>query len=209
MRILPAAAAALTLAASIAVTAPALAHGDRDRMEQKRSEYDAGLNLPVVMSPNVSLVDSNPGSAGISGCFMKTAPLFVMSGLDSVIVHDVSNPLDPQRVGTLHSLQFENEAMNCGERKVGTTTQRFALIGVDLYQASPDDIGHVNDPVTGDYEMVLVDVTDPPTRTSGRGWRPPPAPTRSPASSTRSAATSTPPVTPARCPARAASRSST
>ncbi|MCW2833460.1 MAG: hypothetical protein JWN68_1413 [Nocardioides sp.] len=163
MRTLPAATAALILGASVALTSPALAHGDRDRMDQKRSEYDAGLNAPVVMSPSVSLVDSNPGSAGISGCFMKTAPLFVMSGLDSVIVHDVSNPLDPKRVGTLPSLQFENEAMNCGERKVGRTTQRFALIGVDLYQASPGDITHVNDPARGDYELIIVDVTDPTT----------------------------------------------
>ena len=53
--------------------------------------------------------------------------------------------------------------MNCGERKVDGTTQRFALIGVDLYQASPDDIEHVNDPVTGGYELVVVDVTDPTT----------------------------------------------
>ncbi|UUZ59860.1 hypothetical protein [Nocardioides sp. B-3] len=97
MRILPAAAAAMGLAASVALTAPALAHGDRDRPEQKRTEYTAGLNVPVAMSPSVSLVDSNPGSAGISGCFMKTAPLFVMSGLDSVVVHDISNPLDPQQ----------------------------------------------------------------------------------------------------------------
>lgn len=161
MRILPAAVAALTLAATVGLGAPALAHGDRDRLEQKRTEYDAGLSAPVVMSPRVSLVDSNPGSAGISGCFMKTAALFVMSGLDSVVVHDISNPLDPQRVGTLPSLQFENEAMNCGERKVGKTTQRFALIGVDLYQASPGDIEHVNDPARGDYELIVVDVSDP------------------------------------------------
>lgn len=161
MRILPAAVAALTLAATVGLGAPALAHGDRDRLEQKRTEYDAGLSAPAVMSPSVSLVDSNPGSAGISGCFMKTAPLFVMSGLDSVVVHDISNPLDPQRVGTLPSLQFENEAMNCGERKVGKTTQRFALIGVDLYQASPGDIEHVNDPARGDYELIVVDVSDP------------------------------------------------
>ena len=46
MRILSAAAAALTLAASVALTSPALAHdGDRHRMEQKRAEYDAGLNV--------------------------------------------------------------------------------------------------------------------------------------------------------------------
>jgi hypothetical protein len=163
MRILPAAVAALSLAASVVLTAPALAHGDRDRMGQKRSDYDAGLNVPVAMSPSVSLVGSFPGSAGISGCFMKTAPLFVMSGLDSIVVHDVSDPIDPQRVGTMPSLQFENEAMNCGERKVGGTTQRFALIGVDLYQASPDDIEHVNNPVTGGYELVVVDLTDPTT----------------------------------------------
>ena len=161
MRTLPSLAAALTLATSLALSAPALAHGDRDRMQQKRSDYAAGLNAPVVMSPSVSLVDTNPGSAGISGCFMKTAPLFVMSGLDSVVVHDISNPVDPQRVGTLASLQFENEAMSCGERKVGRSTQRFALIGVDLYQASPGDIEHVNDPVRGDYELIIVDVTDP------------------------------------------------
>ncbi len=161
MRILPAAVAALALTFSALVASPAAAHGDRERLEQKRTEFDAGLNVPVAMSPTVSLVDSNPGSAGISGCFMKTAPLFVMSGLDSVVVHDISNPLDPQRVGTLPSLQFETEAMNCGERKVGQTTQRFALIGVDLYQASPSDVEHVNDPARGDYELIVVDVTDP------------------------------------------------
>lgn len=44
----------------------------------------------------------------------------------------MSNPLDPKRVGTMPSLQFENEAVNCGERKVGRTTQRFALIVVDV-----------------------------------------------------------------------------
>ena len=60
------------------------------------------------------------------------------------------------------SAQFENEAMNCGERKVSRDrTDRFAMIGVDLYQASPDDLEHVNDPVRGDYELVIVDVTDP------------------------------------------------
>jgi hypothetical protein len=163
MRPLSSLLAALTLGASVALAAPALAHGDRDRMQEKRSAYDGGLDAPVATSPTVSLVDTNPGSAGISGCFMRTAPLFVMSGLDSVVVHDVSDPVDPRRVGTLPSLQFENEAMNCGERKVGRTTQRFALIGVDLYQASPDDIAHVNEPATGDYELVVVDVTDPTT----------------------------------------------
>lgn len=166
MRAPTALAAAISLAAVAATVctafvAPASAHADRDRVERRQGEYAGGLDAPGVLSPSVSLVDSNPGSLGISGCFMKTAPLFVMSGLDSVGVYDVSDPLDPTLVGSMPSAQFENEAMSCGERTVDGRTERFALIGVDLYQASPDDLEHVNDPVRGDYELVVVDVTDP------------------------------------------------
>jgi hypothetical protein len=48
---------------------------------------------------------------------MKSAPVFVMSSLDSVKVFDVQRPAQPELTGTLPSLQFENEAMNCGERQ--------------------------------------------------------------------------------------------
>jgi hypothetical protein len=82
-----------------------------------------------------------------------------MSSLDSVKVFDVSDPRSPELTGTLPSLQFENEAMNCGERKTRAGTKRFAMIGVDLHQASPDDIEHVNP--GGGNELVVVDVTDP------------------------------------------------
>jgi hypothetical protein len=150
-----------TAALGFATAAPAAAHNDKQRTDKMRSEYSAGTNIPLLSSPNVNLVASKPGSAGISGCFTKTAPLFVMSSLDSIKVYDVSDPLAPELTGTMPSLQFENEAMNCGERKTGQGTARFALIGVDLYQASPDDIEHVNDPVTGSYELIIVDVTDP------------------------------------------------
>jgi len=85
----------------------------------------------------------------------------VMSNLDSIRVYDVSDPAAPQLAGVLPSLQFENEAMNCGERRTRRGTERFALIGVDLYQASPGDIEHVNDPATGSYELIVVDLTDP------------------------------------------------
>ena len=156
-----AAAVALTAAVGLATTAPASAHGDRERAERMRPEYSAGMNVPLVASSNVNLVSSNPGSAGISGCFMKSAPVFVMSNLESVKVYDVGNPLKPTLSGTLPSLQFENEAMNCGERRTPSGTERFALIGVDTHQASPDDITHVNTPVTGGYELIVVDVTDP------------------------------------------------
>ena len=78
----------------------------------------ADQNIPLISSSNVSLVSSNPSSAGISGCFMRTKPLFVQSNLDSVRVYDVSQPTRPALTGVLPSLQFENEAMNCGERTV-------------------------------------------------------------------------------------------
>jgi len=152
---------AVTAALSLGFATPASAHGDRERADTLRSEYSAGMNIPLINSPNVNLVASNPGSAGISGCFTKTAPTFVMSSLDSVKVYDVSDPLKPTLTGTMPSAQFENEAMNCGERKTRNGTKRFALIGVDLYQTSPDDIEHTNIRPLDGYELIVVDVTDP------------------------------------------------
>ncbi|MDQ6714619.1 MAG: hypothetical protein M3Z83_00720 [Actinomycetota bacterium] len=167
---------AIAMAATAALTlmsvTTASAHGDhgkdKERAEKAQAEYSSGLNVPLVNSPNVNLVASNPGSAGISGCFTQSAPLFVMSSLDSIKVFDVSDPLNPSLTGTMPSAQFENEAMNCGERRSeskskgkSTVTSRFSLIGVDLYQANPADIQHVNvRPVDG-YELIVVDVTDP------------------------------------------------
>ncbi len=156
-------AAATTLVAT--VPGAASAHGDRQRAERfaaQNAADNSGANVPLVASDNVSLLSSNPGSAGISGCFMKTKPLFVMSSLDSVKVYDVRDARKPKLTGTMPSAQFENEAMNCGERRTSSGTKRFALIGVDLYQGSPDDIEHVNvQPVNGSYELIVVDVTDP------------------------------------------------
>jgi hypothetical protein len=137
------------------------AHDGSDHVEEVRARHAGALEAPLLSSPNVELVSSNPGSAGISGCFTKTAPLFVMSNLDSIKVYDVRDPSRPQLTGTLPSLQFENEAMNCGERKARSGTSRFALIGVDLYQASTDDIDHANVRPLDGYELVIVDVTDP------------------------------------------------
>src|SRR5688572_1899548 len=66
---------------------------------------------PVTNSDNVELIDQNPGTSGISGVFSRTAPYFYTSGLDQFIVWDVSNPKNPERVGTLPNAIFENEAM--------------------------------------------------------------------------------------------------
>ena len=155
---LTAAVGALALATVLPAPA-ALAHGDRDRIELIQQTYSADVTAPLLASDNVTLVRNEPGQAGISGCFMKTKALFVTSGLDSVKVYDVGDPATPDEIGVLESAQFENEAMNCGERQTRSGTKRFVLIGVDLHQASPDDPDHVN--LAGGPELVVVDVTDP------------------------------------------------
>ena len=95
---------ALLVAAGLvlATPGPASAHGDRQRAEEMRKAYAAdggsrtSANVPLIESSNVSLLSTHPGSAGISGCFLKSAPVFVMSSLDSVKVFDVSDPPQPR-----------------------------------------------------------------------------------------------------------------
>jgi hypothetical protein len=137
---------------------PASAHGDGDS-HSRRTTLAAAPELGApLMSPTLHQVSTNPGQAGISGCFLQTAPLFVTSGLDSVQVWNVRDAAHPRLVGVLPSVQFENEAMNCGERRTASGTRRFALIGVDAVQASPGDVAHTN---VGGGELVVVDVTRP------------------------------------------------
>jgi len=150
--------AAALVGAAVTWAVPASAHGDgisRADAEEIRATAGSGS---LIESSNVAHVGSHPSQLGISGCFLRTAPLFVASGLDSVRVYDVSDGAAPELTGVLPSLQFENEAMNCGERVTAHGTRRFALIGVDSFQASPDDIQHAN---VGGGELVIVDVTDP------------------------------------------------
>ncbi len=157
---LAAAAATLLVGSSLALTGTASAassgDGTSDRLAQMAERQ--GRTSSAVESPRMAQVASNPTQTGISGCFMKTAPIFVTSGLDSLRVWNVSDPARPRLVGTLPNAVFENEAMNCGERRTARGTQRFALIGVDLVQAAPDDIQHVN---AGGNELIVVDVTKP------------------------------------------------
>src|SRR6476469_10877577 len=101
----PAALVALAvLALVLGVPASASAHGDRQRAERFREAYAGeagGLRVPLVASGNVSLLSSNPGSAGISGCFLRSAPLFVMSALDSVKVSALIDPRRPALEGSM------------------------------------------------------------------------------------------------------------
>jgi len=162
MRTLSSLAAAALLLTSVGATAPAFAHGgDSERNREVRTQLLAEEDTPLI-SGNVSHLGNRPGTAGISGCFLKTAPLFVTSGLESVTVWDVSDGTNPTRAGVLPNAVFENEAMNCGERtKRDEETRRFALVGVDLYQASPTEPQHAGDSNVGGDELVIVEVTDP------------------------------------------------
>ncbi len=158
IRFVPAVLLAGGLALSALSTPSASAHGGHPhRHDVDAARVETGAAAPF-QSANVRPLGSHPSQLGVSGCFMRTAPVFVASGLDSVRVYDVRDPANPVLKGVLPSLQFENEAMNCGERTTSHGARRFALIGVDSYQASPDDVQHVN---VGGGELVVVEVTDP------------------------------------------------
>lgn len=147
---------------SVGATAPAFADGGgSERNREVRTQLLAEEDTPLI-SGNVSHLGNHPGTSGISGCFTETAPFFVTSGLESVTVWDVSDATNPTRAGVLSNAVFENEAMNCGERTTRDgTTRRFALVGVDLYQAAPTEPQHVGDSNVGGNELVIVEVTDP------------------------------------------------
>jgi hypothetical protein len=149
-------AAIAPVAAVLAI--PPTAQASTDELITRQASLAADATAAPLQSARMTSLAAKPGQVGISGCFMPTAPLFVTSGLESLQVWNVSKPADPRLVGTLPSVHFENEAMNCGERRTKSGTKRFALIGVDLYQASPDDPEHVN---VGGGELIVVDVTDP------------------------------------------------
>ncbi len=150
-------ATATALSASVLLlVGPAQAHDDGPVVAPQVPRSAVAADAPV-QSGNIRSIDQEPGQVGISGCFLSSAPLYVTSGLESLKVFDVSSPRDPELVGRLDNALFENEAMTCGERRTADGVERFALIGVDLVQASPDDPQHVN---LGGGELVVVDVTD-------------------------------------------------
>ncbi len=157
--------AATALATALALVAlpvlPAVAHeDDTERMREMRALYEGGLDVPFVSSPNIEHVSTFPDTSAISGVFSTSAPYFYVSSLKSISVYDVSDPLQPRLTGVLPQLVFENEAMNYGEtRNRDGSITRFVLVGVDLTQASGDDIEHANP--SGKNEVVVVDVTDP------------------------------------------------
>ena len=149
----------LTLTLSIGVVAPASAHGGgAQRNREVRTQLLADSSSTPLLSGNVVHQGTFPSQLAISGCFMRTAPIFVTSGVDSVRVWDVSDAVHPEVVGVLPQALFENEAMNCGERRTPHGVRRFVLIGVDSVQAAPTQPQHVN---AGGRELIVIEVTDP------------------------------------------------
>ncbi|WP_460734254.1 LVIVD repeat-containing protein [Nocardioides ginkgobilobae] len=153
-------AALATPVATLALASPAAADGGGDAAQERIVEKagSGSASAGLIMSDNIEHVGANPSQLAISGCFMHSAPIFVTSGLDSVRVYDVSDPLNPSLQGVLPQAVFENEAMTCGERRTPDGVRRFVLIGVDLYSAAPTGPEHTN---VGGGQLNVVDVTDP------------------------------------------------
>jgi hypothetical protein len=115
--------------------------------------------VPTVSSENVKPIASIPETTAISMEFARTGSFSYVSSLDTISVLDLEDPRNPVLRGTLVNALFENESMTYGERMIDGTLTRFVFAAVDIYQASPDDLEHVN---LGDgQEIVIVDVTDP------------------------------------------------
>jgi hypothetical protein len=60
----------------------------------------------------------------------------------------------------MDNIVFENEAMNCGERRTKDGVERFVLVGNNLYDySSSDPEGSAGSTLKN--ELIVVDVTDP------------------------------------------------
>ncbi len=148
---LPVVAATAALTVALAPTA-AWAHG------AAAPTTADGTSVPLVMSPNVSLLSSVPVPGAISLEWARTGDFAYVSSATQLVVLDTSDPAHPVRRGTMPVALFENESMTYGERRVDGTLRRFVFLGIDLYEADPAAPDHVN---VGGREAVVVDVTDP------------------------------------------------
>lgn len=160
------------LAVTIALTLPgaALAHTPSPSDGFLRG----GTNVPLAMSPNVTLHSSFPETTAISGEFAHTGEYFYASSADSISVFDTTDQRRPKLVGYLGNIVFENEAMSYGERVVDGELQRFVLVGNDLWDVAVDPHTGPARGRLGGGEVIVVDVTDPRdphvrSRTPGSG----------------------------------------
>ena len=126
--------ATVAVAASTCVAAPASAHGSLDDALARTAALKA--TAAPVQSANIEHL-------------RRTRPALDLRLLpeDRSSVRDQRrrlgegverrNPRRPSSTGTLPNVLFENEAMNCGERRTEDGVERFALIGVDSVPGQP------------------------------------------------------------------------
>ena len=110
-------------------------------------------SVPVIASDSVEVVASIPNVTAISAAFASDAPIMYLHTLNGLVTYDISDPELPKPLATLPMPNFQNEAMSLGERPDGT---KFLIVGFDIYGVTPQD-----QKAALDYEMVIVDVTDP------------------------------------------------
>ena len=156
-RALVAGAGAATVA--LATALPSIAH-DENHDKDAAGHQATIAAVPPVTSNNVKVLSSFPEAAGISGDYAISTEHFYLSTLNGITVFDISDPAVPVVQGKYLNSQFENEAMNYGERRENRqVTDQFVMIGVDLQSVDPTDPQHVN---LGDgQELIIVDVEDP------------------------------------------------
>ncbi len=151
-RTLVAGAGVATLA--LAATVPALAH-DKDAAGHQATI----AAVPLAMSNNMEVTGTFPELEAISGDYARSTRHFYLSTLNGITVLDISTPAQPIVKGKYVNSNFENEAINYGERRAdGKVTDQFVMIGVDLQSVDPTDPTHVN---IGGGELIVVDVEDP------------------------------------------------
>ena len=73
--------------------------------------------VPLVTSPNVTLLANVPETGAISIEFARSTDNAYVSSLDTISVLDTTDPRAPRVTGTLVNALFENEAMTYGEKR--------------------------------------------------------------------------------------------
>lgn len=120
------------------------------------------IELPIV-SQNVDFLTNIPVEVGgISAAFDPNRPFLYVSTVHGINVYDIATPEQPELVGSVPMIMFQNENVNVGaaaSRRDGTT---FVLVGTDLGGAAtptaPDATAVAPDYVPHVY---VIDVTDP------------------------------------------------
>lgn len=116
----------------------------------------ASAQTTPVAGKNAQLVNQLPEAAGaVAIDWHSTKPLMVLSTIKGLQTYDVTDPLNPQRLGVLPMVLDQNEGMDLVER--GDKT--YALIGVNLAAAALK--GTTPEVITSNRHLYVADISDP------------------------------------------------